>query len=330
MQDIADTLILKSGMVFQSVSLVGISIERLQTLCAVVEHGSIAAAAGPDPNRQSQFSRQLKELEKALGTNLFDRIGKTLQPNEQGRRVALASQTLFASLDEVMNTALAKADTIRLGAGESVLRWWIMPHLGELMSGDPPLRFDLLGLTTEVAVREIRTGGIDLAITRTDSVPDDFQQEVMTVFRYVLAIPRAILRSRDGSEVFEGRPLPFAELAGDGLFARAARTTAATSGLNLLPVVQAQTFSLLMSAVESGTAAAFLPSVAARSLPEERFAIVSTDGMKTLERNLSLIWKNEVAESRSSVRRAIARLRRVLADVPSAHRLPTPDDRPKD
>ena len=57
-------------MAFQSVSLAGISIERLQTLCAVVEAGSIAGAAGPDPNRQSQFSRQLKELEKALGTSV--------------------------------------------------------------------------------------------------------------------------------------------------------------------------------------------------------------------------------------------------------------------
>ena len=108
MLDFADSLTFESGMAFQSTSLAGISIERLQTLCAVVETGSIAAAAGPDPNRQSQFSRQLKELEKALGTNLFDRVGKTLKPNEQGRRVALASQTFFASLDEVMNAALAK------------------------------------------------------------------------------------------------------------------------------------------------------------------------------------------------------------------------------
>jgi len=126
-------------MAFQSASLAGISIERLQTLCAVVEAGSIAGAAGPDPNRQSQFSRQLKELEKALGTSLFNRIGKALLPNEHGRSVALASQTFFASLDEIVNAALAKADTIRLGAGESVLRWWIMPHLGELMAGEPPL-----------------------------------------------------------------------------------------------------------------------------------------------------------------------------------------------
>lgn len=302
-------------MPFSSAALAGVSTDRLHTLCAVVEAGSIVLAAGPDPNRQSQFSRQLKELEKALGTSLFDRVGKTLQPNETGRRVALAAQTFFGALDDVMNAAVARAETVRLGAGEAVLRWFVMPHLGELMAGEPPLRFEVHSLTTEFALREVLAGSVDLVIMRTDSVADHLQSEVIKTIQYVLAVPRTLLGSREGSEVFEGRSLPFAELAGDGYFAKTVQATAATLGLNLRTVVQAQTFSLLVSAVESGTASAFLPDVAARSLPEERFAIVSAEGMGALNRSLSLVWNGEVAESRSSVRRAISRLRRVLATV---------------
>lgn len=127
-----------------------------------------------------------------------------------------------------------------------------------------------------------------------------------------MAVPRTLLRSKEGAEVFEGRPLPFAELDGDGVFAKTVKTTASTLGLNLRPVLQAQTFSLLISAVESGTAAAFLPDVAARPLPEERFALVAAVGMRALNRRLSLVWKREVAESRTPVHRAIARIKRVL------------------
>jgi len=181
--------------------------------------------------------------------------------------------------------------TVRLGAGESVLRWFVMPHLGELMASDPPLRFDVHGLTTETAMSEVLSGGIDLAIIRANSVPDELRSEVIKTVRYVLAVPRNLLRSREGAEVFEGRSLPFAELAGDGLFARTVQKTAAALGLNLNPVVQAQTFSLLMSAVESGTAAAFMPEVAAKSLPEQNFALVSADGMSALNRRLSLVWR---------------------------------------
>jgi DNA-binding transcriptional LysR family regulator len=301
-----------SCMPFKSASLAGISIDRLHTLCAVVEAGTIVSAAGPDPNRQSQFSRQLKELEKALGTTLFERVGKSLQPNENGRRVAVAAQTFFGALDDVMNAAVARAETVRLGAGEAVLRWLVMPNLPELMAGEPQLRFDVHSLATELAIREVLSGSLDLVIVRTNAVTDQLQSEPVKPLRYVLAVPRTLLRSREGAEVFEGRPLPFAELAGDGVFSRTVKATAATLGLNLRPVIQAQTFSLLVSAVESGSAAAFLPDVAARSLPEQRFALVAEEGMGALNRSLSLVWNPEVPESRPSVRRAIARLRRVL------------------
>ena len=68
-----------------------------------------------------------------------------------------------------------------------------------------------------------------------------------------------------------------------------------------------------MSAVETGTAAAFLPTIAARSLPEQRFAQVSADQMKEMNRSLSLVWYKTSAESRASVRRALTRLKRALA-----------------
>jgi DNA-binding transcriptional LysR family regulator len=303
----------QSYMAFMSTTLAGISIDRLQTLCAVVEAGTIVAAAGPDPNRQSQFSRQIKQLEKAIGTPLFDRIGKNLKPNQAGRRVALASQTFFGALDDVLSTANDRAETVRLGAGESVLRWFVMPHLSELMSGDPPLRFDVRSLSTELALHEMLAGSVDLVIMRTDSVSANLHSEVIKNLKYVLAVPRALLRSREGTEVFEGKPLPFAELTGDGVFTRCVRATATTLGLNLRPVLQAQTFSLLISAVESGLAAAFLPEIAAKTLPEERFALVAAEGMSSLNRSLSLVWNDEVAESRNSVRRAIPRLRRALS-----------------
>jgi DNA-binding transcriptional LysR family regulator len=306
-------MIWQSYMPFKSANLSGISIDRLNTLCAVVEAGTIVAAAGPGLNRQSQFSRQLKELEKALGVDLFDRVGKTLRPSATGRRVTLAIQTFFGALDDIMDAAQAQAETVRLGAGEAALRWFVMPHLGELMSGDPPLRFEVHSLSTESALREVLAGSVDLAIVRTDVAPDSLQSEVVRTVGYVLAVPRALLRSREAAEVFEGIPLPFAELAGDGLFAKSVQTTATTLGLNLRPVLKVQTFSLLVSAVESGTAAAFLPELAAKSLPEERFALVSAEGMHALNRSLSLVWSAQVAESRSSVRRAIARLRRALS-----------------
>jgi len=300
-------------MAFKSSTLSGITIDRLQTLCSVVESGTIVVAAGPDPNRQSLFSRQLKDLEKALGTTLFDRAGKTLKLNENGRRVVLAAHTFFGSLDDVINAAVAASETVVLGASEAILRWLILPNLGELMAGDPPLRFEVRSMPSEGALKEIQIGHIDLAIIRTEVMSEDLESEIIVPIQHVFAVPRTLLRTKEGAEVFEGRPIPFAELGGDPFFAKTARATAKALGLNLLPIIQVESFSLLMSAVESGNAAAFIPTIAARSLPEQRFAQVSAEPMKEMDRSLSLVWYGKSAESRPSIRRAITRLKRALA-----------------
>lgn len=51
----------------------GLSLERLRTFCEVAAAGGIAVAADNNPNRQSQFSRQLRELERFFGVELIYR-----------------------------------------------------------------------------------------------------------------------------------------------------------------------------------------------------------------------------------------------------------------
>ena len=51
----------------------GLSLERLKSFADIVAAGGISAAAGDDSNRQSQFSRQLKELERYFGVELIKR-----------------------------------------------------------------------------------------------------------------------------------------------------------------------------------------------------------------------------------------------------------------
>ena len=58
---------------------------------------------------------------------LFDRVGKTLHPNEAGRGIARATQNFFGALDDGIDAAQGRAETIRLGAGEATLRWFVMP-----------------------------------------------------------------------------------------------------------------------------------------------------------------------------------------------------------
>jgi DNA-binding transcriptional LysR family regulator len=52
-----------------------LSLERIRTLVEVSRAGSISQAAPGDVTHQSQYSRQLKELEQFFGTELATRYG---------------------------------------------------------------------------------------------------------------------------------------------------------------------------------------------------------------------------------------------------------------
>src|SRR5256885_13963856 len=98
----------------------GLSIERLVAFCAVVEHGSVTIAADRDPTRQSQFSRQIKELEDCLGIRLFDRVNRRLIPTEAGRAPALTTRGYVDGLRELWRPTLADPGILCIAAAQNV------------------------------------------------------------------------------------------------------------------------------------------------------------------------------------------------------------------
>ena len=72
----------------------GLSLDRLRALVEVGAAGSIVRAAGGDPGRQSQYSRQIKELEDFFQTGLVERHGKGIRLTAGGRELARISRWL--------------------------------------------------------------------------------------------------------------------------------------------------------------------------------------------------------------------------------------------
>ena len=63
----------------------GLSLDRLRALVEVGAAGSMVRAAGGDPARQSQYSRQIKELEDFFQAGLVERYGKGIRLTASGR-----------------------------------------------------------------------------------------------------------------------------------------------------------------------------------------------------------------------------------------------------
>src|SRR5580704_4409819 len=75
---------------------------QLAAFCAVVERRSFSQAAERLGVTQPAVSLQIRALEKRLGTQLFDRSGRRVEPTEAGMRLYRGAQRLLALEEQVV------------------------------------------------------------------------------------------------------------------------------------------------------------------------------------------------------------------------------------
>jgi DNA-binding transcriptional LysR family regulator len=288
-------------------ALGGFTIERFRAFCRIAESGSIVLAAKGDPTRQSQLSRQVKELEEFFGTKLLERAGKTIRLTEDGRKLALLTQAYFRSVEE-LRASSTKEEVVRIGAGESVFRWLIIPRLAELQSLAGGVRLEFLTKTTAQSVESVKAGHLDLAIVRKEAADDSLSLLPCGSLAYALVVPRKLLPSRTAAGFQHLQKIPFALLAGDGVLAKGVLALAARVNVKLDIRVRAESFSLLVSAIENADLAAVIPMPAVAGLSKERFASIEMDELSSLTRELALVYSPQAAELRGNIRRIAPRI----------------------
>jgi len=82
--------------------------------------------ARDDSNRQSQYSRQLKELEKYFGAELLKRGHGPAELTDAGQRLYEIIGHTLSALDEFRLTCAGQPVELRIGAGESLIQWLLL------------------------------------------------------------------------------------------------------------------------------------------------------------------------------------------------------------
>ena len=100
-----------------------LTLRQLQIFRVVAESGSTAAAAATIALSQSATSAAVNELERVLELQLFDRIGKRLQLNDNGRMLLPQALALLDGAGWIERWALDREShigTLRIGASTTV------------------------------------------------------------------------------------------------------------------------------------------------------------------------------------------------------------------
>lgn len=91
---------------------------QIEVFNAVMMNQSVTAAASILRTSQPTISRELRELEKYLGFELFHRFGKRLTPTDQGQRLHAVVRRSYIGMDDISRAAVAigghKGESLRI------------------------------------------------------------------------------------------------------------------------------------------------------------------------------------------------------------------------
>jgi DNA-binding transcriptional LysR family regulator len=146
---------------------------QLAAFCAVVERRSFSQAAERLGVTQPAVSLQVRSLEKRLGTQLFDRSGRRVEPTEAGLRLYRGAQRLLALEEQLVSEVGGEGEgalsgSLEIGASTGPGGIVLAQLLCEFQAQNTDLRvalsvFDTQTVVELVAGRELELGVVGAA-----------------------------------------------------------------------------------------------------------------------------------------------------------------------
>ncbi|MEY5098484.1 MAG: hypothetical protein RJA36_1203 [Pseudomonadota bacterium] len=166
----------------------------LRAFAAIVDGGSLSAAARELDQSLAGISKRLQRLEQALGVRLMHRNTRQLSLTDEGREFLSHCRELLEQLrrtEELIGQRRGDVSgQIRITAGLAFARRQIAPLLGRLLARHPQLRIDLLA--TDEVVDTVRAG-VDIAIRQAPLADSSLVARALVPDRRVLCAAPAYL-----------------------------------------------------------------------------------------------------------------------------------------
>lgn len=289
----------------------GLSLERLRTFREIAAARGITAAADNDANRQSQFSRQLRELEKFFGVELVRRGRGPLRLTSAGEELNEIAGVALRGLEEFLASCENQSAELIVGAGESLIQWWLLPRMpaSDSLGRNVTLAFE--NLQNEDILSSLKSGLLDFGVVsraidepKIDSVP-------LGHLEFRLFIPEKLWSGdvKRGASVLDG--LPLGQLSGTGAISQLLAAEAKRKKCRLEVRYRFSSYPQLARAIVDGKVAGVMPALAAANMPSGMVRALALPFLGSLTREVRLAWSVPMAE----VRPAIPRVAKALASA---------------
>jgi DNA-binding transcriptional LysR family regulator len=270
-------------------SKTGLSLDRLKSFCSVAEAESFTRAAEGDSNRQTQYSRQIKDLEQFFGTELFYRKGRTVTLSESGRELHTLASEYFAALEDFHERCSGELGSYTIGAGESLIQWKLIPRLSEIKESFEKANVVFKNLRTNDIIDGVNKGTIDFGIIRKDALTSNLESVSIGSLKFAFFYPSKSEEEAHGEATLLSH-FPLAIMEGTGSYQRFLDQLPAKHGIMIRKSVSCSSFPMMAKTLCVLEIAAILPSIARQELIESQFNMSEFEGLKTLQRDLCICW----------------------------------------
>ena len=284
-----------------------LSLDRLRTLVEIEHAGSISKAAPGNLTRQSQFSRQLKELEQFFGTELAVRRGRRLELNDEGHRLAQIGKEILIKLESFYATRISAHIVVTLGAYESLIHWRLAGRMDTFQREFPRAECHLTAHTTSEIISGLVDLTIDFGVVRHTALRPPLKGQNLFHMEYAIFVARDKVPpsyAKDALWILKNIPLALHESAGE--FKQALKQ--GTKATDLHVRLRCDTAVQSSRAVLSGNYCSILPAIAVEEFDENKYLRLKPPMLQDYRREICLAWNPRLLELREGFSRLKDRL----------------------
>lgn len=262
----------------------GLSLDRLKALLAVAAAGSIVKATGGDPVRQSQYSRQIKELEDFFRVKLVERHGKGIRLTPQGKELARISRFFMLGLSNFQRGCLTEEQTFRIGASTTFIRQFALPAISSHSALQRQTRYIFETVGDDEIERRLHDLTLDFGVTTRTEPGRPLQLKELGKWRLKMWAPRALRKNlRSVAEALKHKCIPLV----------LAKKELDLSGANFFdeqePRLTCDSFLEAVTAIHGGNFGAVLPDFLSPGDAKE-FIQVDVPGLQARAFHFRLAW----------------------------------------
>jgi LysR family hydrogen peroxide-inducible transcriptional activator len=244
-------------------------LHQLRYFCAIADTGSFSRAAEQAHVSQPSLSQQIGKLEDELGTQLFDRLGRSVRLTELGRSFLPRARAVLRDLESARSDIAEKKTSITglisVGAIPTIAPYFLPRVLATFSRKWTKAQVAVVEEITPLLLEKLRAGAVDVAIVALPVLVRNQEFEsfpLMTEKMYAVLPKRHELSSRREVSLSELHGQPFLLLRDGHCFRETAVEACKRARLNPQIVFESGQFSSILSMVCAGLGVSVVPEMA--------------------------------------------------------------------